>query len=355
MKVAVVGGGIFGVTTAIVLAKNGYSVDLFEKESDIFTHATGINQYRIHKGYHYPRSPETILACLKGEPEFREMFKPAVLDDWIEHYYCIAAEGSSISGEDYLKVLDEHNLGYRMEDSGIINPDKVSVSIRVNEYLYDPKKLYAVCWDLLEKYGVKVILSQSATWKDIKNYNLTVVATYSDNNAWVPTIEQREYQYEVCEKLILRLPDKYRKKSVVVMDGRFMCIDPYGRSGHYCMGNVVHAVHQTNIGTKIESDHYIYKNIFNQVLNKGVITNPPVTKFYQFMSSAEEYFPGISQDAKHIGSMFTVRTVLPFHEHDDARPTLVEQYGKVVTIFSGKIPTSVDAANQVLEIARRMI
>ena len=35
MRIAVIGGGIFGVTTAIRLAEN-HSVDLFEKNSDIF-------------------------------------------------------------------------------------------------------------------------------------------------------------------------------------------------------------------------------------------------------------------------------------------------------------------------------
>ena len=34
MKIAVIGGGIFGVTTALILSAN-HSVELFEKNSDI--------------------------------------------------------------------------------------------------------------------------------------------------------------------------------------------------------------------------------------------------------------------------------------------------------------------------------
>ncbi|RZD44075.1 MAG: hypothetical protein CXT78_07170 [Thaumarchaeota archaeon] len=49
MKIAVVGGGIFGVTTAIRLANN-HDVDLYEKNSDILESASGINQYRLHRG-----------------------------------------------------------------------------------------------------------------------------------------------------------------------------------------------------------------------------------------------------------------------------------------------------------------
>ena len=58
MKIAVVGGGIFGITSAWKLAQKGHGVDLYEKQPDILTAASGINQYRLHKGFHYPRSVE---------------------------------------------------------------------------------------------------------------------------------------------------------------------------------------------------------------------------------------------------------------------------------------------------------
>ena len=55
---------------------------------------------------------------------------------------------------------------------------------------------------------------------------------------------------------------------------------------------------------------------------------------------------------EHIGSMFTVRTVLAHRDHDDARPTIVTQEAhNVYTIFSGKIGTCVPAAN---ELVRRL-
>ena len=71
-NIAVVGGGIFGVTTAVKLAKSGHKVDLFEKENDILQAASGINQYRLHRGHHYPRSKETTLSSLNTEPKFRK-------------------------------------------------------------------------------------------------------------------------------------------------------------------------------------------------------------------------------------------------------------------------------------------
>ena len=62
-RIAIVGAGIFGVTTALMLAKKGYKVAVFEKTNDIFNGASGINQYRLHSGYHYPRAISTATDC----------------------------------------------------------------------------------------------------------------------------------------------------------------------------------------------------------------------------------------------------------------------------------------------------
>ena len=94
MKIAIVGGGVFGTTIGWVLGKHGYKVDLFEKNRDLFMAASGINQYRIHKGYHYPRSTETILSCLQGQKQFVDVYKDSVLDKNNMNYYCVSKDDS---------------------------------------------------------------------------------------------------------------------------------------------------------------------------------------------------------------------------------------------------------------------
>ena len=46
----IVGGGIFGVTTAIILAENGIKVTLLERNYDLLKQASLVNQTRIHSG-----------------------------------------------------------------------------------------------------------------------------------------------------------------------------------------------------------------------------------------------------------------------------------------------------------------
>ena len=71
MKIAVVGAGIFGVTAAYTLAKN-HSVDLFEKNNDIMMESSDVNQCRVHRGYHYPRSPDTVKNVLIANRSFND-------------------------------------------------------------------------------------------------------------------------------------------------------------------------------------------------------------------------------------------------------------------------------------------
>ena len=99
----------------------------------------------------------------------------------------------------------------------------------------------------------------------------------------------------------------------------------------------------------------VYDLRYDGLLNKGIVKNPLITNFDKFIESAKKFFVDIEK-SEHIGSMFTIRTVLPYREHDDARPTLVEKINhRMVTVFSGKIPTCINSANEVLQIVNTMM
>lgn len=344
-RIAVIGGGIFGITAAVVLGNNGYKVELFEKERDILMRASGINQYRVHRGYHYPRSSDTIQSCLHGIPGFMKMYGSTTDHDHSEHYYCIAKEGSAVTVPECQGVFSDHGLPYDLISPSCVDPMSISGSFLVHEKLYDPVAMKSLCERLLDSADVRCHFNNAVTPLRLTTFDCVVTATYANTNDMLiehPS-SQQEYQYELCEKLILKLPSKYHNHSVVIFDGRFMCIDPFGTTGYHCMGNVVHAVHQTHIGK-----HFKISGKYIPFVNRGVVQFPPYSNRELFMTSASKFFPEI-EESEYIGSMFTVRTVIPYHESDDARPTYVRTITpKLITIFSGKIPTCVDAANMVL-------
>ncbi len=59
--------------------------------------------------------------------------------------------------------------------------------------------------------------------------------------------------------------------------------------------------------------------------------------------------------AEHVGSMYTVRTVLPNTDKTDERPTVVSRMNdRVIHVFSGKIGNCVDASGQVIALIEQL-
>ena len=73
MKIAIIGSGFFGATSAIFLSKK-HKVHLFEKKNSIMCGASKANQLRFHLGYHYPRSPKTVKEVKKYYKSFVSFF-----------------------------------------------------------------------------------------------------------------------------------------------------------------------------------------------------------------------------------------------------------------------------------------
>ena len=341
-KALVIGAGIFGSSAAVSLSNNGYQVKIHEKENDIMKSASVINQYRLHKGYHYPRSIETAIECMNGLKTFKRKYEQSVLNGKIEHYYAISSEDSLISKQEYINFLNKCNLDYTIVNS-IKNTD---LTVRVNEELFDSIFLKTLVRKKLSSNNITTLFNYQPTVDDFKKYDKVIIATYSDINRYLD--KKIKYQFELCEKPVVKLPNKYDNKSIVIMDGPFMCLDPYGTTDYHVLGNVVHAIHETNIGI----EPIIKNDTLAGYINKGIIREPLITNIDKFIETGEKFFDDFS-DLEHIGSMYTVRAVLKDREHDDARPTLVEKHDdKIYTLFSGKIDTCVDASNKLIKMIK---
>ncbi len=344
MNIAVVGAGIFGVTIATRLRSLGH-ITIFDRNNAILTSASHANQLRLHRGYHYPRSPETVKDLLKSVSSFRDAYGSAIVDD-NDHYYAISKRDSLVPSGKYLKFCDDLGLEYEVVTGHpMISCQSVDLILKVRESSIDYDELRRICLSVLERSDVEIRLGENFTPNMIDDFDAVINCTYANINGISPAT--RDYQFEVCEKILVDMPTFSKKQSIVIMDGPFMCIDPYGRTDLFLLGNVVHAIHASNVGTNpIIPEH------LSEYIDKGLVVSPKVTNFEKFIDSGVEFIPELAR-ARHVGSLFTVRAVLPRLDATDARPTIVTTASsKVINVFSGKIDTCSQAAESVLSLVR---
>jgi hypothetical protein len=84
----VIGGGFYGCNLARFLSNRWQRVVVVEKEPELLTRASYVNQARIHSGYHYPRSFLTALRSFFNFPRFvkdesiSQTVQPSLFSDW---------------------------------------------------------------------------------------------------------------------------------------------------------------------------------------------------------------------------------------------------------------------------------
>ena len=334
MRVAVVGGGVFGATAAVDLAGAGATVDLFEARGGLLEGATGRCQARLHRGYHYPRSDTTAAAARDAAVAFEARYPQAVVRTG--HHYAIAP-GSLTSPGDYLAFCDRLGLPYEVVD----NPPQLHTAdlcVRVPEALVDVPVLARLLRRDLAAAGVTLHLGTQVDPERL-DHDLVVAATYGQ--PW-----PRPLRYEVCEVALVEL-GRHAGDSFVVMDGPFVSLDPHGRL--YALYDVDHSVHHANVGLAPEVPSG-YAPLLRRPAVATSLSNvdamrKSASRFLRFLDPAGQ---GLSI---YHGSMFSVRAVLPDVDATDERPTLVERDGNLIRILSGKICTAVTAAKTVTDMA----
>ena len=352
MKIAVIGGGIFGCTAAIYAARAGHEVVLYEQASSLLSGASFGNQHRLHEGYHYPRSPETARECREGNILFREEYGKAVIDGG-KHYYAIANNGSKVTPDEYLRFCQSLDLPYKHASVGqYMNPEAVELVVEVEEGRISHSELLGLVEKKLNESHVVVKTNTPFSADMSRNYDRVIVAAYANTNACLAGLPRydrnrlAQFQFEVVEKPVVIMPVSFQSTGIVIMDGEFGCVDPLGSSRFHLLGHVKHAIWHRNIGLTAEVPYPLIP-----YMDRGICTELARSNVAEFIEAGAEHIPAL-EEAEYVGSLFTVRAVLPGTDATDERPPLGDVMGKdqgecrYMRIFSGKIGTCVRAAQQ---------
>ena len=349
--VIIIGGGIFGLSTAIILGEHGFMVTVLEKENDLMTKASLVNQNRIHMGYHYPRSLSTGKESLIGIQNFKKYY-PDTINEKFTKYYAIAKHNSKVSADEFYRFCIELELPLeeKYPDGELLDRSEVEACWLTPEPVFDYYRLKnSVTQRIIKNPNINVIRNAEVIKINIDqgtkhisisdgstlHSNYLINATYSKlpEIANAVSKKQIEAKYELCIMPIMELNDSNQNQfGITIMDGPYCSLMPKGfNKREYIVYHVNDSVLQTQIGTKFDS----WK---------------PINNFPELvcLKNSAKFFP-IIKNMSYLDTWITTRIILPNKEENDARPTLlIDHNNNIFSIFSGKLTTAIDIGFELL-------
>jgi predicted dehydrogenase/glycine/D-amino acid oxidase-like deaminating enzyme len=346
-RVAVIGGGIFGVSCAIELSPD-CDVVLFERHADLLSEATFHNQWRHHSGFHYPRSLQTVREIQTTRDDFHAVYGADVIRR-VSSYYCTSASAVEITRERYLNSCIASGLEFTIADPPphVLDHSQVNLCIKTDEGVFD---FYALreristllaslpnvevrrhtavieaCWGAR---GSKVLVSRDGSRRSREHFDFVVNATYSNLNLlanWLGFPIQ-PLRFDLCEILAVELP--LDPVCVTILDGPFTSIVGTGQLREFLLSHVRESV------------------LRSAVTEDGLppAWSPCISNRQALLRHCSRYLPVLA-DAKILGSRYATRAVQAFSEDYDGRPTVITNHGfGCWSVLGGKIVTSVSNA-----------
>ena len=185
----VIGGGIFGLYTALYLAKNNKKVCVLEKENQFMKKASIVNQARLHAGYHYPRSVATALLSNEYKERFILEHKNFINSKY-DKYYAIDKYGSLTNSVQFEKFCNYINIKCKKVDSvNYLKNNRIEQLYLTEEYSFDPI--------MIAEYYKEMINQNSNIYAKM---NTTIVEAETLNDSWSISIyDSKENDYNKIE------------------------------------------------------------------------------------------------------------------------------------------------------------
>lgn len=370
---AIIGGGIFGIYTALWLTQKGKKVILVEKEKELLGKASKINQARLHSGYHYPRSIGTAIMSYENKDRFYREHQ-TFINDRFDKYYAIEKHGSFTDAIQFSRFCDFLNIKCQLvKEHPFINFDRLEALYLTREFTFDPILIADYYRSKLLESPVAVHLycevqaaeNMGTAWKitlrELENHNSQTIlchqvvnATYAGSNAInrLFGLADIELMHEISEMAFVTSP-QVNQMGLTVMDGPFASLMPYGYSGLLSLSSVAYT-HQ-----KVSYSNLPTFDCQNQRLdcrpdfpgNCNYCWVKPESNWRKMISQIQLYF---SPKVKfhYYSSMFTIKSKLKANYIDDGRPTeisLLNDNPRFYCIFAGKI-NSIYEVEKVIEL-----
>ena len=350
-QVAIVGGGFFGCCLALFLRSIFSNIVVIEREAELLTRASQVNQARIHTGFHYPRSFITALRSRHLQQRFALDFKEAVKDDFVM-LYAIARRRSKVSANRFYKMYQAMEAPIHPAspgDSALFDQALIEGVFACQEYAFDWTVLRHGLREKLDAHGIETRTQTSVASIDTGGdqavihteagealrADIVFNVTYGMLNAILrgSGMPLLALKHELAEVALIEPPPAIEGKAITVMDGPFFSVMPYPAKGLYSLTHVRYTPHMN--WTDEQTSHSSYE----------VARRTPVRSHWKHMMlDAKRYVPSLSE-VEYKESLFDVKTLLQKNEKDHGRPILFHQHSSspgVYSVLGGKIDNIYD-------------
>tara|TARA_R110000868_G_scaffold189695_2_gene433072 strand:- start:115640 stop:116749 length:1110 start_codon:yes stop_codon:yes gene_type:complete len=351
--IAIVGGGLYGCRTAILLAQKGKKVVLLEQENSLLSRASRNNQSRIHNGYHYPRSLMTAIGSHRNYERFKTDYSACVVDDF-KHIYAIAGHTSKINPYQFksfcnvvgIPLSEPTKLQRGLFDFNRIDEIFIAEEASINTDMFSD----IVTKQVEAEPNITIHLNKSCTRVHVENSYVclknsgedikaggVIIATYANLNNFLISSDLKPLglKLELTEMPLIKRPQDLQQTGITVMDGAFFSVMPFGGEGYATLSHVHYTPHASALAGKGDA----YKALENYKQSHG--------SHFPFMrNDAARYIPSMRQ-AEYIDTIFEVKAIPVKNELDDGRPILIcEHVGAlggaepfVVSLLGSKLDT----------------
>jgi glycine/D-amino acid oxidase-like deaminating enzyme len=353
----IVGGGFYGLRLALFLYEElgVRSIRILEKEEGMMSHASYVNQARVHNGYHYPRSVLTGYRSVVNFPRFIKEYPGAIVSDF-DKYYGIAKHLSKVNAYQFRRFSEK--IGADIEDAPpeitqLFNPLLTEAVFKVKEYAFNSHALRDLLLERISECpGIEISNGERVervvkrgktlgvkTNKGLYNAQYVLNCTYASINTLhrASNLPLVRLKHEITEMCLVRLPEHLKKFSITMMDGPFFSIMPFPTKGLYTLSHVRYTPHESWVddeetdSDRIDTHEYLKKGAFR-------------SNYQQMYNDVVRFIPAL-KDMEYAESIVEVKTVLVKSEGDDSRPILYRSdFGMdgYVCIMGGKLDNIYD-------------
>lgn len=334
--------------SALTLAKQGFDVDLCERNQFLLSESSMYNQNRLHQGYHYLRNKRTRTECMR---QFHHFKRDYCSSKNFRNYYCVADPESLMDAGTITSIIDHEGMTYEVQDPPPPFLRNVGLVVECFEEMIDVAANRTKITEKLADAGVNVRLETPvdavqwppgggrAVWQGT-GYDLIVMCTYNATPPRGIDPPALDVVYELCLSLLYkpREEDGGEAYAITVVDGDFCSLFPMQHEEHGLCFTLTDVKHTPVLASRDYAAIRAYDLSPEALEEKKAL----------MMASVGRFFPEFTRRFSYVGHFTSIKCKPLGNSSDRSFRLSSTNGGRVVHVFGGKITGALDAQGSLL-------